>query len=138
MRTSTPSAIPNADSPFQAVRQRFEEWRTTRKPSSPIPKALWDEAVTLAREFGVSRTAQALRLSYPALKQRVDTTLPSGTGLPPPKPAFVEFMPQVAAGMNECIVEWERPDQAVMRLHLKNARWPEVEALARLFLGMPA
>jgi hypothetical protein len=138
MRTSTPSATPNADAPFHAVRQRFEDWRQTRKPSSPIPQALWDEAVTLAREYGVSRTAQALRLSYPSLKQRLDAALPSGPGLPPPKPAFVEFMPQVAAGLNECLVEWERPDQAVMRLHLNNARWPEVEALARLFLGADA
>lgn len=135
MSNSTPSTTPHADSPFQVVRQRFEDWRKTRKPSSPIPQVLWDEAVTLAREYGVSRTAQALRLSYPSLKQRLHATRPSGAELTPAKPAFVEFMPQVAAGIGECTVEWERPDQAVMRLHLNNARWPEVEALARLFLG---
>ena len=135
MSTSTPSATPHADSPFQAVRQRFEDWRKTRKPSSPIPQVLWNEAVTLAREYGVSRTAQALRLSYPSLKQRLDATRPSDAELPPAKPAFVEFMPTVAAGMGECMVEWERSDEAVMRLHLKNAHWPQVEALARLFPG---
>ena len=135
MSNCNPSATPTENSPFAAVRQRFEDWRQTRKPSSPIPQALWDEAVTLAREYGVSRTAQALRPSYPSLKQRLDVTLPGGSDLPPPKPAFVEFMPQVAAGMNECIVEWGRPDRAVMRLHLKNARGSEVEALARLFPG---
>jgi hypothetical protein len=138
MSNSTQSATPSVDSPFQTVRQRFEDWRKTRKPSSAIPQALWDDAVALAREYGVSRTAQALRLSYPSLKQRLDAALPSGPDLPPPKPAFVEFMPQVAAGLNECLVEWERPDQAVMRLHLNNARWPQVEALARLFWGADA
>jgi hypothetical protein len=138
MSNSTQSTTQSVDSPFQTVRQRFEDWRKTRKRSSAIPQALWDEAVALAREYGVSRTAQALRLSYPSLKQRLEASLPSGTGLPPPKPAFVEFMPQVAAGMNDCLVEWERPDQAVMRIHLKNVRWPEVEALARLLMGVKA
>ena len=135
MRTSTPSATPNADAPFHAVRQRFEEWRKTRKASSPIPKALWDEAVTLAREHGVSRTAQTLGLSYPSLKQRLEATRQGGSAVPPAKPAFVELIPTVSVGLAECTIEWERPDQAVMRLHLNNARWPEVEALAKLFLG---
>lgn len=64
MRSSNPSATPIVDSTFEAVRQRFEDWRQTRRPSSPIPEALWNEAVALARAYGVNRTAQTLRLSY--------------------------------------------------------------------------
>ncbi len=138
MRNRTPPVVPIVDSPFEAVRQRLEDWRQSRKPSTPIPEALWGEAVALARQHGVNRTAQALRLSYATLKQRLDAAVPTGSAVPPAKPSFVEFVPQVAAGMNECLVEWERPDQAVMRIHLRNVRWPEVEALARLFMGANA
>ena len=138
MSNSTPPATQSVDSAFQAVRQHFEDWRKTRRPSSPIPDALWDEAVALAKTYGVSRTAQALHLSYASLKQRLEATLQGGSAVPPAKPAFVELIPTVPVGLAECTIEWERPDQAVMRLHLNNARWPEVEALARLFLGADA
>jgi hypothetical protein len=139
MRNTTPSATPNADSPFEAVRQRFEDWRQTRKPSSPIPEALWGEAVALAGQCGVNRTAQALHLSYASLKQRLEASVHTEpAAAPPPKPTFVELISPLAAGRAECTVEWERPGGAAMRIHLKNARWPEVEALARLFLSVNA
>ena len=138
MRNRTPSATPSVDSPFEAVRQRFEDWRKTRKPSSPIPEALWGEAVALAHEYGVNQTAQALRLSYASLKQRLEASPPTGSAVPPARPAFVERIPSVAMGMAECTIEWERSGEAAMRIHLKNARWPEVEALARMFLSANA
>jgi len=138
MSNCNPSATPTENSPFAAVRQRFEDWRKTRRPSSPIPEALWGEAVALAQEHGVNRTAQAFRLSYAALKQRLEATLQNGSAVPPAQPAFVELIPTVPVGLAECTIEWERPGEAAMRIHLKNARWPEVEALARLFLGANA
>lgn len=49
MSNRNPSATPNVDSRFAAIRQRFEDWRQTRRPSSPIPEALWGEAVALAQ-----------------------------------------------------------------------------------------
>jgi len=57
------SATPNVDSPFAAVRQRFDDWRQTRRRRLPIPEELWGEALALARAHGVNRTAQALRLN---------------------------------------------------------------------------
>ena len=44
--------------------QRFERWRSARTARLPIPERLWAAAVELARQHGVSRTAQALRLEY--------------------------------------------------------------------------
>jgi hypothetical protein len=47
------------------VRQRLDEWRRTRAhPRSPIPKALWANAVALAQQRGVYQTARALHLDY--------------------------------------------------------------------------
>jgi hypothetical protein len=138
MRNSNPSATPSVDSPFVAVRQRFEDWRQTRRPRSPIPEALWGEAVTLARQHGVNRTAQALRLSYAALKQRLDTAIHSDSTVPPDKPAFVELISPITAGMAECTIEWERPGEAIMRVHLKSATLPDLEALARMFWSAKA
>lgn len=139
MRNSNPSATPIIDSPFEAVCQRFDDWRQTRKPRSPIPEELWGEAVDMARTHGVNRTAQALRLSYPSLKQRLDASVHAEPATaPPPKQTFVELIPPIPASMAECTVEWERPGEAVMRIHLKNAGLREVEALARMFWGAKA
>ena len=139
MRSRPPSVVPIVDSPFEAVRQRFEDWRQTRRPRSPIPEALWGEAVTLARQYGVNRTAQALRLNYASLKQRLDASVHTEPAVaPPPQQTFVELISPVAAGMAECTVELERPGEAVLRIHLKSASLPDVEVLARMFWGMKA
>ena len=135
MRNRTPSVVPIVDSPFEAVRQRFDDWRQTRRPRSPIPEELWDGAVALAREYGVNRTAQALRLSYASLKQHLDAAVPA---VPPDKPAFVELVPHVPAGMAECTVELERPNEATLRIHLKSTTLPDLEALTRMFWGAKA
>jgi hypothetical protein len=139
MRNRTPSVVPIVDSPFEAVRQRFEDWRQTRRPSSPIPEELWGEAVVLARTHGVNRTAQALHLSYASLKQRLDASVHNEPAMAAaPKPMFVELIPPISAGMAECTVEWERPGEAILRIHLKSATLPAVEALTRLFMGADA
>lgn len=49
----------------------LEDWRSTRRRGR-IPIRLWDEAVDVAREFGVERTAEVLALDPVALQRRVD------------------------------------------------------------------
>ena len=56
---------------LERTRRRFERWRRTRKGRSRIPEPLWTSAVKAAGEYGVNKTAQALRLDYYALKKRV-------------------------------------------------------------------
>ncbi len=54
------------------VKIRFEHWRCTRrKKRSPIPAELWDAAVSLSADYSVHQVSKALRLSYSALKERV-------------------------------------------------------------------
>ena len=52
-------------------RDRFEEWRRTRKIGARIPDKLWSLAAKLADAHGLSRTASALKLDYHSLKKRV-------------------------------------------------------------------
>ena len=54
------------------LRGRIAEWRGTRGTSAErMPERLWAEAARLARVYGGSRVARALRLDYGALKRRV-------------------------------------------------------------------
>jgi hypothetical protein len=50
------------------LRQRIEDWRSTRAKRGPMPKDLWSEAVHLTRRLGVYAISKALRLNYEALK----------------------------------------------------------------------
>ena len=53
---------------LERTRRRFERWRRSRKKRTPIPDPLWAAAVEAADEYGVSRTASALRVDYYSLK----------------------------------------------------------------------
>ena len=53
------------------LRRRFQQWRETCKAHARIPDSLWDAAVVMADRHGVSRTANVLRVNYPALKKRL-------------------------------------------------------------------
>ena len=61
---------------MRKVYRRFERWRSTHTTRLPIPERLWAAAVDLAREHGVSRTAQALRLEYGKLRRLMESARP--------------------------------------------------------------
>ena len=60
------------------VRERFERWRRDHPGRRPLPAELWSAAVNLARQYGLSRTANALRLSSDSLKQHIQTDAAGG------------------------------------------------------------
>src|SRR5438128_8206864 len=67
---------------MRKVYRRLERWRSAHTGRLPIPKRLWAAAVKLAREHGVSATAQALHLEYGKLKRLLESAGPiSGKGL---------------------------------------------------------
>jgi hypothetical protein len=89
--------------PVAALVRRLEAYRNNPHRQQRLPEELWAEAARLAREHGVGRVQQVLRLSYPDLKRRV-LALSAANSV---RPAFVELR---AAPMSTA------PDAAVLEL----------------------
>jgi hypothetical protein len=143
MRSKKTAVIPAR---LEAGRRRFERWRRTRQGYSRIPEPLWTSAVTLARAYGLCRTARTLGLDYNALKRRVASARP-GDSLAPKTvgaktatretaTAFVELVPPPRAGSPECLVELEHPRGAKMRIRVAGHQSIEVvAAVSQAFFG---
>jgi hypothetical protein len=117
--------------PESDLRTRLEEWRKTRPGRySPIPEALWDAAVELARIHGVGRMSRSLRLHYTSLKRRVLSVDESGTS----EPTFVELsLREPETKPSECVVEMERPDGG--RMKVRGVRARDLTVLSETFWG---
>lgn len=60
----------------QAVLDRIEHWRRTRKKRRPMPEPLWRDAARLARKHGVYAISKALRVNHQSLKDRAGKRKP--------------------------------------------------------------
>jgi hypothetical protein len=111
------------------ARSRFEAWREQRQGGRRIPQPLWDLAVRLVSQHGISRTATALGLDYYSLKKRVE----AASQEPPSRgPAFVELPAPVVVG-KQALFELDNGAGATMRVQLLGYDAADVEALARRF-----
>ena len=84
-----PAKIPEA---ILQLQQQLDQWRSAQKGRTKLPESFWQAAVDLAKQYGVFRTAQPLRLDYTRLKKRLGEAVPQpkatatgirGTGGPP-------------------------------------------------------
>jgi len=119
---------------LERARRRFERWRRARKIPSRIPEPVWAAAARMAGTYGLSRTAQALRVNYSALKRRVGEGAAAAGG--PEKGAvatFLELAPPARLGSCQCTLELEDASGAKMRVHLQGAEAPDLAALSRSF-----
>ena len=126
---------------MRKVYRRFERWRSAHTARLPIPERLWAAAVELAREHGVSPTAQALHLEYGKLRRLTGSASPV---VKPPivkvpaarrsrsiaPPAFVELMPSPTTGLSECVIELQGR-RGKMRIHWKGTTAPDLGGLSR-------
>jgi len=115
--------------------QSLARWRTRPRHGRRIPEALWRAAAGLARIYGVSRVAAALRLSYRDLQRRARAR--RGAGSPPPaQPAFIQLpVPTAVAGREQLgTVEVVHGSGARLILRLPQAQPQELLPLVRLFL----
>jgi hypothetical protein len=117
------------------LRKRLERWRQTRKPRSRIPDSIWAAAVTVAKTYGVNRTARTLRLAYYSLKERVEREAVATAGASPvPATApFIELLASPSAGSCQCRLELENADGAKMRVQLRSMTMPDLAAISRSF-----
>ncbi len=123
------SAIPVG---MRKVHGRFERWRKSHTGCLPIPERLWWAAAELAKEHGVCRTAQVLRLEYGKLKRlagRADRVSRSTTSRPP-RTSFVELVTPQTIGVSECVIELEGP-RGKVRIQWKGTTAPDLAGLSR-------
>jgi hypothetical protein len=123
------SAIPVG---MRKVRGRFERWRKSHTGRLPIPERLWRAAAELAKEHGVCRTAQALRLEYGKLKRLAGSADQVSRSTTPrtPRTSFVELVAPQAIGVSECIIELEGT-RGKVRIQWKGTTAPDLAGLSR-------
>ena len=115
---------------MEAARARFEQWRSSRSRKSPIPDELWKLAINAARQHGVNRAAQQLRLDAGKLKRLLVAA--DSRGPKARRPArFVELTAPAAVGRPECVIEFESAIGSTMRIHWKTAAAPDWANLLR-------
>mgnify|MGYP000337872853 CR=1 FL=1 len=111
------------------LEKRLTAWRKTRTPRQRIPKSIWKSAAKLAIEYGLSKTAVALKLNYEGLRKHVEQSNEESASIAP----FVELPANTFSLASECMIEWEDSDGAIMRMHLKGGEVPDALALGRGF-----
>lgn len=155
------SEIPHG---MKRIYQRFAGWRSAHPGVRlPIPPRLWRAAAKVAREHGVCRTAQVLRLEYGKLKRITESgqfpvqsdsrkgrairgalaVLPGGAARSTQKgrrtrsaaslPSFLEVVGSSAIAGSECVIELEGV-QGKMRIQWKGMGAPDLAALGRVVL----
>ena len=118
-----------------AVRGRLDRWRRTRAhPRSPIPAALWADAVALARQQGLYPTARALHLDYGGLKAHVEAAEARGSG---DRPMFVEVAGSTVADRGTSVIELSGPGGTV-RLRVPGLALADLATLSRRLVGADA
>jgi hypothetical protein len=106
--------------------RQFQQWRSHQKTRRRLPDHLWSLAVDLARQFGVGRTAKALRLDHTKLKAKCQNT----PGRASDPLAFLELRPQ--RGPLECTVQCQRSaDVQTIRLTLSGPDLPDLTELCQ-------
>jgi len=114
---------------LEEVSVQLELWRKGQPKGAGLPGSLWEKAVALSREHGVSRVARVLRLDFYKLRELgrmgLEVAIQQGSS------GFVEVqgMPQCAAQM--CRVEMENGMGFKMSLEFQASCPEEVVSLAR-------
>jgi len=111
-------------------RKCFEKWRSTHKPRSRLPEHLWTLAAELACEYGLNKTAGALRLDYNCLKKRIEVPVSGDTTEAIPTPQFLELLPSGTNSTAECTIECENVKGDKIRVHLKGRQLPDLAAIS--------
>jgi hypothetical protein len=88
--------------------------------------------VELAREHGLQRTAQALRLNYYSLKKRF-RLIGDALCRPQREATFVELLPPGAAGHSACTIEMENAQGGKMKIHVQGLGGPDIAVLSDSF-----
>lgn len=131
MITKQPANIPLA---LSTARRQFDHWRSQQpNKRTRLPKEFWQQAVVLAKEHGLNKTARALGLKYYSLKKHFDETGADTLVSTKPAPDFIELLPGTMTPGVECMIEWVDGSDVTVRMHIKGAGLSDLTSLARVF-----
>ncbi len=132
MSTRQPANVPTA---LSRARHQLDDWRSRqRSKRARLPKELWRQAVALAREHGLNKTARALGLKYCSLKKHLNEVDADELVPAKPTPDFIELVGCVMTpGSVECTIEWIDGSDVTVRMHIKGAGLSDLTSLARAF-----
>ena len=138
MNTKQSTNIPIA---LSQARHQLDLWRSQQpNKRTRLPKEFWQQAVTLAKEHGLNKTARALGLKYYSLKKHLEA---AATDESKPAETLCEFLellpsPPVTTPSIECTIELEDGSGTTMRMHVKGARMADLASFAYGFRGSRA
>jgi len=133
MSTKQSANIPIA---LSQARHQLDLWRSQQpNKRTRLPKEFWQQAVTLAKEHGLNKTARALNVKYYSLKKHLDQADAAASVSSKAEPHFIELMPDtITPGGVECTIEWvEGHNATTVRMHIKGVGLSELTALAGVF-----
>jgi len=97
MRRKKRRAVPAR---LSQLEKRLTVWRKARTPGQRIPKSIWKSAAKLATEYGLSKTAVALKLNYECLRKHAE----QANGESPSTTPFVELSASSFPIASECMI----------------------------------
>jgi hypothetical protein len=132
MSTKQPANIPIA---LSEARRQLDHWRSQQpNKRTRLPKELWQQAVALAKEHGLNKTARALNVKYDSLKKHLHEAGADEDSSVKPQPDFIELLPGMMTPSGvECMIEWIDGHNATVRMHIKGVGLSGLMALARTF-----
>jgi hypothetical protein len=120
------------------TRRRLERWRRRYGGRGrPIPEALWDEAVVIARVEGVAATARALRLDRGRLERRMGSSSSALDAMSRASDGFVELDARGLCAAGQTVVRLEGRDGERLQIEWSSAGALDVAALIRAFGSRP-
>ena len=128
-------------SAFIEVQHQINTWRESRTTRGRMPRELWSAAVSLAKEHGIWKTAQILRLSYDSLKkQLIKSDGASASRATGAKTAHGSGFMQMEASQllggetpSETVVEISTKDGAKLTMRLAAGNALDISALVTAF-----
>lgn len=132
MNSNRPSKIPIA---LSEARRQLDHWRS-QQPSkrTRLPEEFWRQAVALAQEYGLNKTACALKVKYESLKKHLEQGSAKEGDSAKVQPEFIELLPAaITPGTVECMLEWADGCGATVRMHIRGAGPSELSAVAGVF-----
>jgi hypothetical protein len=126
---------------LEALRKRFEDFRSQHQTRTRLPEELWRAAAEIAERGGMNLVCRRLRLDANSLKKWMG----KGVGGPRPKyvrgkrpamtspAAFVELLTPATQVAASCIIEVESQRGGKLRLELKGIATGEIAQLIHSF-----